>query len=224
MTPDDIGVVIPALEEAAEIGGAILSARQAGASEVIVSDGGSGDATAVRATEAGATKVVRSLPGRGIQLNSGVLLSRKPFVLFLHADGRLGSGCLRQIAEADGVGWGAFRQRIDSDRSVYRLLERGNALRVQARRMPFGDQAIFVRRSLLDEVGGVPEVPLMEDVELSRRLRRHARSLLLEGPVITSCRRWQTKGVARQTLLNWALQAAHACGASPETLARWYGR
>ncbi len=224
MKPANVSVVIPTLDEQATVGGAIDSAWQAGAGEVIVCDGGSRDATESRARQAGASKLVRSVPGRGIQLNAGARFARGEFVLFLHADSRLTPDCLRQLAETRGAEWGGFRQRIDSPRMIYRWLEWGNAARVRWRRMPFGDQAIFVRRQLFKQVGGFPEVPLMEDVELSRRLRSTGRPVLLPGPVMTDARRWQRGGVVRQTARNWAIQIAHALGASPESLRHWYDR
>lgn len=224
MKPSEISVVIPTLNEQGMVGDAIRSAIDSGAGEVIVCDGGSTDATESRAKQAGASKVVRSVPGRGTQLNAGAMFASGEIVLFLHADSRLTAACLQQVADAPDVQWGAYRQRIDSPRAIYRWIEWGNAFRVRWRQLPFGDQAIFVRRSLFKQVGGFPEVPLMEELGLSRRLRSTARPLLLSGPVITSPRRWERRGVIRQTGRNWAIQACHACGVSPESLRRWYQR
>lgn len=218
----DVSVVIPCLNEAENVAAAIGSAFDAGAIEVIVCDGGSDDGTESRARASGATAIVRSIPGRGIQMNAGATFAHGEFVLFLHADSRLTAGCLEQVVTADGAEWGGFRQRIDSPRGVFRLIERGNAARVRWRRLPFGDQAIFVRRSLFKRVGGFPEVPLMEDVELARRLRPAGPPRLLEGPVVTSPRRWEQTGVVRQTLRNWKIQIAYAAGVPPDTLRDWY--
>jgi hypothetical protein len=129
---------------------------------------------------------------------------------------------LEQICEHPHATWGAFRQSIDSPRKIYRAIELGNALRVRYRSMPLGDQAIFIRRSSFNEQGGFAEIPLMEDVELGKRLRKLARPLLLEGPLIISPRRWEKHGVLRQTLRNWSIQFAYALGASPESLRRRY--
>ncbi len=222
MTPADISVVIPAINEQDTIGTSIVSALGAGAAEVIVADGNSGDDTARLAAESGATKVIHSIPGRGIQLNSGALFAKRRFVLFLHADNQLDRNCLHQICERPEATWGAFRQRIDSARPIFRLLEWGNAMRVKFRQIPFGDQAIFVRRELFKELGGFAEIPLMEDVELSKRLRKTTRPLLLDGPVTVNSRRWQRQGVIRQTLQNWSIQASYACGVSPDKLKRRY--
>ena len=226
-----VSVVIPTLNEESLVGSAVRSALAAGATEVIVSDGGSSDATLAAATRAGATTTVRSLPGRGVQLNAGSTFATGQLILFLHADSQLNESCLRQIAAtsrhardpADAV-WGAFRQRIDHPARRYRLLEWGNSLRVQVRRLPFGDQAVFVRRSTFKQMGGFAEVPLMEDVELAARLRKICRPVLLDGPVTVSPRRWHDRGVVRQTLRNWKIQSAYALGASPERLRHWYSR
>ncbi len=181
----------------------------------------------VRATRAGAHKIVRSLPGRGTQQNSGAALATHPWLLFLHADNRLAPECLDQIraAVADSPGdqvWGAFRQRIDSPRLAFRFIERGNAARIRFRSMPFGDQAIFVRADLFRKVGGFADIPLMEDVEFSLRLRKLSRPLLLDGPVIVDSRRWQKRGIIRQTLKNWSIQFAYQMGASPAELSKRY--
>ncbi|MDC0288768.1 TIGR04283 family arsenosugar biosynthesis glycosyltransferase, partial [Rubripirellula sp.] len=209
MTPADITVVIPALNEEQAIGRSVHSAVSAGATEVIVSDGGSGDHTVERAAEAGASSVVRSLPGRGVQMNSAAHLASGIFILFLHADNELSEQALSQICVHEDAVWGAFQQQIDSRRRVYRLIEWGNDLRVRWRKVPFGDQGMFVRRTLFEELGGFAEIPLMEDVELSHRLRKIEAPVLLRGPLQISARRWETKGVVRQTLTNWMIQLSY---------------
>ena len=222
MSPSDISVIIPAINEEETIHRSIRSAFSAGAVDVIVADGGSQDRTLGVAAELGVSKIVRSLPGRGIQMNSGALVADREILLFLHADNELGSECLRQICEQPCALWGAFRQRIDSPKILYRTLEYGNACRVRFRRMPFGDQAIFVRSCDFKRMGGFAEVPLMEDVDLSQRLRKIARPILLDGPVTISPRRWEEHGIVRQTLRNWSIQWSYLLGASPEDLRHRY--
>ena len=224
MNPADITVVIPALNEEHAISRSVHSAVSAGATEVIVSDGGSRDHTAERAVEAGASSVVRSLPGRGLQMNSAAHLATGKFLLFLHADNELSKQTLKQICVHEDSAWGAFQQQIDSRRKVYRLIEWGNDLRVRWRRVPFGDQGMFVRRSLFEELGGFAEIALMEDVEISHRLRKIEAPMLLQGPLQVSARRWEKKGVVRQTLTNWMIQLSYSRGVSVEQLAqRYYG-
>ena len=220
--PRDVSVIIPTLNEEASVAAAIESARAAGAGEVIVSDGGSRDQTQQVATDAGATKFVRSLPGRGTQLAGGLAIAEKDVVLFLHADNQLDPDCLNQICRVSDFTWGAFRQCIDSPRTIFRAIEYGNAARVRFRSMAFGDQAIFADRSTLMRRGGVAEIPLMEDVDLSKRLRKLAKPLLLPGPVKINARRWEQRGIIRQTLRNWSIQLRYAMGASPDQLVRRY--
>ena len=222
MTPADITVVIPTLNEEIAIARSVRSALCAGATDIIVSDGGSQDRTFEVAAGSGASKVVRSLPGRGIQMNSGAQFAEQDFILFLHADNELSEGNLQQICDHENASWGAFRQRIDSPRQMFRLIEWGNAWRVRWRRMPFGDQAIFVRSSLFRKLGGFAEIPLMEDVELSQRLRKLAKPTLLNGPLTISARRWEKQGILRQTMKNWSIQVSYLLGVSPESLARRY--
>ena len=222
MTPADISVVIPSLNEVGKIESCIASARDAGAQEIIVADGGSQDGTVDAAATAGADKVVHSNPGRGIQLNRGADAATGKMILFLHSDNQLGGKCLQQICDAPDAIWGAFRQRIDAPQIYYRWLEAGNALRVKLRGMPFGDQAIFVRRTDFQQGNQFVEIPLMEDYEFSRRMRKVSTPLLLHGPVTISARRWEQQGVVRQTFRNWIIQAAYGLGASPEKLAEFY--
>ncbi|GAA5508257.1 TIGR04283 family arsenosugar biosynthesis glycosyltransferase [Novipirellula caenicola] len=222
MNPADISVVIPTLNEAATIKNAVGSAIDAGAAEIIVCDGGSVDQTIEMATDAGASKIIRSVPGRGIQLNAGAVFASREVVLFLHADNRLGPSCLQQICEVPDVVWGAFMQRIDHSRFAYRLIEKGNAARVRFRGMAFGDQAIFVRRDTYKKVGGFEEIELMEDVAFSRTMRAIAKPVLLPGPVTISARRWEQRGIVGQTLQNWNLQCRYRFGASPRQLAKRY--
>lgn len=225
MTPADITVVIPTLNEEQVIAKSVASAVAAGATAIVVSDGGSRDETREVAVDAGASRVIQSAPGRGVQLNAGAQLAETEFILFLHADNELSDNALQQICENEKAAWGAFRQRIDSRRLVYRLLEWGNQWRVQWRAVPFGDQGIFVRRTLFEQINGFAGIPLMEDVELSQRLRRIEKPLLLQGPLTISARRWEKHGVLRQTVKNWSIQYSYARGVSATDLAqKYYGR
>jgi rSAM/selenodomain-associated transferase 2 len=224
VNPADIGVIIPAFNEAAALGEAIASAR--GAGEIIVVDGGSRDGTSEIARSHPDVQLVSTAAGRGLQLAAGAQRCTRPVLLFLHADCALAAGALDQVCRAlqrhPQRGWGAMRQRIAADAVKYRWLERGNAWRIRFRGVPFGDQAMFVRRPWYQSAGGFEPIPLMEDVRLALRLRRRSWPLLVDGPVIVSPRRWQRRGVVRQTLLNLSLQAAHAAGVSPQRLSRLY--
>ncbi len=227
MTPADVSVVIPALNEAAQIATTLESVRNNGAGQVLLCDGGSTDQTARIAAELGAT-VLHGAPGRGVQLAAGADHATGPVLLFLHADNRLGDSCLEKLcdyANRSDIGddfWGGFRQQILADSFVYRLLEHGNAARVRFRGMPFGDQGLFVTRTLYDRVGGIRPVSLMEDVLLSRALRRICWPALIDAAIDVDARRWQSRGVVRQTLRNWGIQLAHRFGVTESRLSKWY--
>lgn len=216
-------VVIPTLNEAEQISEAIAQTRALGECEIIVVDGGSADATIESA--AGADRVLISDRGRAWQMNAGAAAASGDVLVFLHADCRLGPGGLEAITAALAdpcVAGGCFRQSIDAAGWRYRLLESGNALRVRLLGWAYGDQGIFVRRRVFDELGGFPSVPLMEDLLFMKRLKGRGRVRLLDARMRVSPRRWQQRGVVRQTLRNWGLVAALHLGASPERLARWY--
>lgn len=228
----NVSVVIPTLNEAAEIVGCIASARKAGASEIIVVDGGSNDQTPLLASDH-ADLIIHSSPGRAAQQNCGSDAATGECMLFLHADSRLAAGCIEQIIAAHATSrtkafCGGFRQRIDAHGVRYRLLERGNAARIRWAGTAYGDQGIFVSRHWFSSVGGFPEWPIMEDVELMRRLassrQRESGSppILLPGPIQISPRRWEKNGIAQQTFRNWMMLTAWYCGASPEYLAKFY--
>ncbi|MCO8124855.1 glycosyltransferase family 2 protein [Stieleria sp. TO1_6] len=244
MTPVDVSVIIPAIDEAANLPAAIQSALANGAGEVIVCDGGSRDATRQLAQQAGA-KVIESERGRGTQLRQGAQFASGAMLLFLHADNRLDDGCLNELCRCvrlrgtaeqgqcagseTTVGsppslllWGGFRQRIDATALGFRLLEWGNASRIRYRGMPFGDQAMFVTRQLYDQVGGFQPLPLLEDVVLAQSLRRICWPILVDHTVQVDARRWQKRGIVRQTLRNWGIQLAHWSGVSESRLASWY--
>jgi rSAM/selenodomain-associated transferase 2 len=219
-----VSIIIPALHEAANIAAAVERAWATGPLEVLVVDGGSHDRTAALACEAGAA-VIESPPGRARQQNAGARQAAGDVLLFLHADTWLAPAGLAQIAGAladPQVVCGAFRQRIEAEGRLFRWLERGNAWRARRRGLLYGDQGIFVRRLVFEELGGFPEVRLMEDVMLMQRLRRRTRPVLLPGPLHVSARRWRRHGVLRQTIRNWLLLSAARLGVHPDKLAEFY--
>ncbi|MEO9595175.1 TIGR04283 family arsenosugar biosynthesis glycosyltransferase [Rhodopirellula bahusiensis] len=219
-----LSVIVPTWNEAANIEACVSSALQCGAAEVIVSDGGSQDEsiTIVDAMNEPRVRWLRSPSGRGVQLRAAAEQATGDLLLFLHADNRLPVDALEQIRIADWPEWGGFRQRIEAGGIRYRLLEWGNAWRARVRSNVFGDQAIFVHHELYERVGGFAAVGLMEDVMLSAELRKQTPATLLAGPVAVDPRRWQQRGVIRQTLLNWRIQRAFARGAAPDELRRIY--
>ena len=220
-----VSVIIPALNEASQISGAIQSAWQAGAHEVIVVDGGSQDDTvAVAASQA--TVIHANRRGRAFQQNVGAEHATGQIYLFLHADCKLNRQSLAEVRSRlednpQAVG-GCFRQSIGASGWRYRALEIGNGWRAGILGCPYGDQAIFVRSEIFASLGGFPEICLMEDLFFSRRLGKSGSLLLLNSRLRVSARRWQQRGVIRQTLRNWSLVTAAMLGASPDTLAKFY--
>lgn len=218
-----ISVVIPTLNEVHHVSLAIESARSQGDCEIIVVDGGSSDGTAAAA--GGADRVVIAPRGRAQQQNAGAGIASGDVLLFLHADCRLKPGALESIrhalADERCVG-GCFRQSIESPRLKYRLVERGNALRVKLCKWAYGDQGIFVRRAMFQQIGAFPELALMEDLFLMKKLKRAGRVVLLDAEINVSPRRWEKQGVLRQTLRNWLWLTLVHCGVSPNRLAKSY--
>lgn len=227
-----VSVVIPVLNEAARIEQAIDRAWLAGAGEVIVVDGGSSDGTPEVATKARCF-LLQSPSGRARQQNLGATVAQGDWLLFLHVDCWLEPESIvhaeRQLGGVEPCSgrendWGAFHQKIDAPGFLFRCLEWGNARRIAWCGVPYGDQAIFVRASVFRQCGGFPEVALLEDLLLSRTLRRRRWPTLLAGPLHVDARRWQRYGVIRQTLRNWRILLAWKMGATPDRLARLYPR
>ncbi|HEX8274129.1 MAG TPA: TIGR04283 family arsenosugar biosynthesis glycosyltransferase [Longimicrobiaceae bacterium] len=223
-----ISLVVPALDEAAGIAATLapLQALRARGHEVLVVDGGSTDGTPELATPL-ADRVVRSERGRGRarQQNAGAREARGDVLLFLHADTRLPPDADRLVLDGlarSGRGWGRFDVRLTGRAPMLRVVERMISLRSRVGGIATGDQAIFVRREWFRDAGGFPEIPLMEDVALSRALLRRGRPLCLREPVLTSSRRWETRGIWRTILLMWRLRLEYWLGADPERLAARY--
>lgn len=219
-----VSIVIPTLNESATIVAAIDAARNCNPFEIIVVDGGSTDNTitlASRMTE----KVYRCKRGRAVQQNFGAGKAKGDILLFLHADTLLDPDSLNQINAAlqnPHIGCGAFRQRIESASLSFRIIEIGNSIRARWFSRPYGDQAIFVRREIFERIGGFPEIGLLEEIHLMRKLNRITKTCLLSGPLKVSPRRWEKNGIVRQTLRNWLLVVSEWCGVHPNKLEKFY--
>ena len=221
-----LAIVAPVLDEAATLApwlDALQPLRRRGAALVVV-DGGSRDAT-MDIARARADVVLEAPRGRAAQMNAGAAAARADVLLFLHADTRLPEGADALVLEAlaRGRGWGRFDVRIDTRRPLLRVVARAMNARSRLTGIATGDQALFVRRDLFDAVGGFPEIPLMEDIALSRVLKRHGRPACLRATVVTSARRWERHGAWKTILLMWRLRAAYFFGADPARLALRYG-
>jgi rSAM/selenodomain-associated transferase 2 len=221
-----LSVIIPVLDEAAMVVTALqrLKPLRDRGCEVIAVDGGSRDETAALASPL-ADRVEHAPRGRASQMNAGAAIARGDALLFLHVDTVLPdtADALIDAALADGRHWGRFDVRIDGSHSMLSMVAWSMNLRSRLTGIATGDQAMFVRREAFRAAGGFPGIPLMEDVALSRLLRRIGRPACLRARVITSGRRWQRHGVFRTILLMWRLRMAYLLGADPADLALRYG-
>ena len=224
MTPP-LSIIVPARNEAAGIVATLsaLAPLRARGAELIVVDGASEDGTPALAG-AWADQVVAGPRGRARQMNAGAALARAPVLLFLHADTRLPDAAdgLIQAAIAQGASWGRFDVRISGRARMLRVVAVMMNLRSRLTGIATGDQAIFVTRIAFERAGGFPDQPLMEDIELSRRLRQHAPPACLRDRVVTSGRRWEQRGVWHTIWLMWRLRWRYWRGVSPQVLAEAY--
>jgi len=220
-----LSVVVPALNEADRVVRAIESARAPGV-EVVVVDGGSRDATPELAKAAGA-RVVTSSAGRAEQLAAGAEASCGDAIVLLHADSHLPPGFDRAVADAledAGTVGGAFRLRFEQAGWALRVVEWGVRLRVAVFGLPYGDQAVFVRRETLEAIGGIPIVPIMEDLDLVKAMRGRGRLALLDLSVTTSARRYRARGLGRTLFRNGLAAAAWWLDFDRRRVADWYDR
>ena len=190
-------------------------------------DGGSTDATAATAARSPQVRLLASARGRARQMNAGARAASGDVLLFLHADTRLPDGALAAVEAAvgdPGVIAGRFDVRFDNPRPVFRMIAWFMNQRSRWSGISTGDQAIFVCREPFEALGGYPDMPLMEDVELCRRLKRRGHMAALRLTVTTSARKWEREGAVRTILLMWALRLLYVLGVPPARLHRWYYR
>ncbi len=224
-----ISIIVPVLREQASVGdliGHILKLDTDGIPpELIVVDGDPSASTIKTIQQNGVITAV-SETGRAEQMNRGAALATGDVLLFLHVDTFLPKNAFELIRAAlkshQCVG-GAFNLRILSGQKIFRMTEMYVRLRTQITRVPFGDQAIFLRKAYFERIGRYRSIPIMEDVELMTRIRKRGdRICIIPEKVTTSARRWERDGIVRGTARNWMLQVLYCCGVSPERLARYY--
>ncbi|MGH8550861.1 MAG: TIGR04283 family arsenosugar biosynthesis glycosyltransferase [Methylococcales bacterium] len=220
-----LSIIIPALNEAAVIA-ATLSELQVFKNdevEIIVVDGGSSDRTAEIAGRY-AGRVLIEPGGRAIQMNHGAKQARGSYLLFLHADTRMPPNTLEILNPCfhQECVWGRFDIRLSGANPLFRLVEFCMNLRSRLTGIATGDQSIFVKRSIFGDLGGYPEIPIMEDIALSKALKKIAAPVCLKQPVTTSSRRWEQRGMVRSILLMWILRLLYFLDADPHLLERWY--
>ena len=220
MARSGLSVVIPVLNDAAPLRRLIEDLRDT-EFEIVVVDGGSDDDSVSVAS--GADRVVSGPRGRGMQMAAGIPVANGEWLWFMHADTRLSPQVVAALVDRlDKPSWGFFSVRLDGASWPYRIIERTMSWRAAASGIATGDQGIFVHRELLDAVGGVPRQPLLEDVELCRRLRRLAKPVVLREPLLASSRRWERDGIVRTILVMWWLRFRYFAGADPNSLSREY--
>jgi rSAM/selenodomain-associated transferase 2 len=221
-----ISIIIPVFNEAEEIARTLsgLQPFRAKGHEVIVVDGGSRDETP-GLSQPLSDQVIHSRRGRSCQMNDGARVATGDVFLFLHADTHLPDEADMLIVERlerDKKGWGHFHVRLSGRHPLLRLVGCLMNWRSRLTGIATGDQAMFVCRELFEKAGGFPAVDLMEDIAMSKALKKHGWPLCLKGPVKTSSRRWEKNGILRTVFLMWHLRLLYFLGLSPERLARIY--
>lgn len=221
-----LSVIIAALDEERFLPRTLVALASETIDQIIVADGGSTDRTREIAAGHGAT-VVRSAPGRGLQMNAGAQAAGGDLLLFLHADSIPPPGYPEIIATClamPGVAAGAFSLAIDMQGRAIRSIEAAANLRSRLCRSPYGDQGLFLRSGLFRRLGGYPPLPFLEDVEMVRKIRRQGRVVTVRERMLTSGRRWQNHGILQTTLINGLVLFGYRCGIPPARLGAFYRR
>jgi rSAM/selenodomain-associated transferase 2 len=223
-----VSVIIPVLREAHQLDSLIDHLCQIADGlpiELIVVDG-SPDGETLKAISREGVRLLSAPAGRAVQMNAGAAAASGDFLLFLHADTRLPRGAFRRIAETLSDGRhvaGAFDLRYGSTQPSMRLIAGAACIRSRLTRIPYGDQAQFFRRDYFEILGGFSDIPLMEDVEIMRRIKDRGECIfILPEPVISSARRQEKEGVIYCTLRNWTIITLYFLGMSPKRLVRFY--
>ncbi len=222
-----LSIIIPVLNESAAIENtlaALDTLRHRGA-EVIVVDGGSTDDTVALAIKA-SDRILLSSSGRAVQMNLGAKFARGDYLLFLHADTLMSDNAQMELAAAirEQHLWGRFDVRLSGRSGLLRVVESAMNLRSRLTGIATGDQAIFVRNGAFQDVGGYPEIALMEDIELSKRLKQRGQPICLNSKVVSDSRRWEEHGIVRTIILMWSLRLLYFLGVDIGLLAKVYTR
>ena len=222
-TSRKISIIIPILNEA-KILDKTLSQLQTelGHHELIIVDGGSSDDSTRIAEKYG--EVITSARGRAKQLNAGAVAATGDILLFLHADIWLEPGALAAVETALSSGYigGGFRQKIDGKRILYRMIEIAGNIRGKYLKVFYGDSGIFLARADFEKIGGFPDLPILEEMEFSKSLRKLGKTTLIVPHIHLSARRWEAKGIVRTTLNNWLITLLYFLKVSPKRLAKLY--
>ncbi len=219
-----ISIIIPTLNESENIKATVASTQASTNVEVIVVDGGSQDNT-VDIVQSLGVKLITGYQNRACQMNAGAMNATGDILLFLHADTLLPAdfdAMIRTALQQPLNIAGAFALRINAPQTGLRLVEWGVKLRSKWLQMPYGDQGIFITKQIFNSIGGFPELPIMEDFELMRYLKRLGKITFIPVPVTTSPRRWLKKGVLQTTLINQVVIIGYFLGVSPKKIRSWY--
>ena len=219
-----VSIIIPILNEYALLqkdGERLLSYARRPNVELVFADGGSTDGS-LEWLSSHDVRYCQSAPGRARQMNAAASQASGDILLFLHADSHLPADFMQNILSGQGCHWGFFLVALDNCGWPFRLVSKGINFRSQWFRVATGDQAIFVSTQLWSALNGYRELALMEDIDLSRRLKKRGLPYIIRDKVITSARRWEKYGVVRTVLLMWWLQLAFKCGVSPQRIRQWY--
>lgn len=225
MNMSKISIIIPVLNEAANIQKTLHKLPGDPDVEIIVIDGGSQDQTVALVQTLGVKVMIATQPGRAYQMNLGASIATGDILLFLHADTQLPPNyqeLIKQTVSTPKTIAGAFQLTIDSEQLSLKFIAKMVNMRSRFLSLPYGDQAIFLYASVFREVGGFAELPIMEDFELIQRLKRQGKIALAPASVITSDRRWRKLGVFRTTWINQLIILGYYLGVSPNKLARFY--
>ena len=228
MNSIEFSIIVPAFHEGERINDLIESLNQSDSDkniEIIVVDG-SQERDTLRVIHSNQVIKISSEKGRAIQMNAGAFIAKGEILIFLHADTELpiqALGKIRSLMERTDYVGGAFDLGIKSDKFIYKAIGTLSSLRSRLSRIPFGDQAIFIRKEYFDRMGGYKEIPLMEDVELMTRIKKSGRKIrIFYDRVRTSPRRWEKEGVIYCTVRDWTLRILYLFGVSPDRLVKYY--
>ncbi|MCU7932160.1 MAG: TIGR04283 family arsenosugar biosynthesis glycosyltransferase [Candidatus Thiodiazotropha sp. (ex Codakia rugifera)] len=225
LTGPRLSIIIPCLNEGELLKQCLLDLQllRSEGHELILVDGGS-DKSYLSQLTAYLDHLVNSTPGRAHQMNQGAAIATGEILWFLHADSQIVSGIEKNITRVASKGpiWGRFDIRLSGAHPMLRIVEWMMNRRSCLSGIATGDQAIFIHRDFFRKVGGFPLQPLMEDIEISRRLKRIATPICLREKIVTSSRRWESQGIMRTILLMWMLRLGYWLGVSPDDLAKCY--
>jgi len=222
-----ISIVIPTYNESSTIEGTLINLFEiiSTGDEVIVVDGFSEDDTKEIAGKFTKVKLFNSKRGRATQMNSGAEKTNNEYILFLHADTTISATCLTMLKNeiiSNRIGWGWFPIKLNSPKFIFRVLELGANMRTSFTGTPLGDHGIFVKKDLFFEVGGFPDMPIMEEIEFVRKLKKISKGVEIQSSVRTSVRRFERSGVLKTFVTMWILRILYYLGIPTKTLLRYY--